>query len=327
MDRQRLFLERYWQLNEKVSSTKEIDYLDVANLVYNLLLDRNKALADLANTKNIPIEFTFSDPKQPYSDLLKIATTAYSLDGFYPPDRVCETTIVTTDREAFFDTPLVKHQGSEYTVAELIRFLTEVAGARHAGEARGDVQVRLASIVDTFGSFPVLTRQVAAIGKVVRDALRPLASDLSTDSDMSDNSESSSHLARLTPEGLETVPGTRVKIDESGRITFSGTKGLTLTGHRATVSAMNALASAKVDYAEALEAIVKLSNHERKALVDKSIKPAELSIPKPDSYTDDQHTALCATFAGSISADRQAKWTRGLTIAGMVVALIVAVVK
>lgn len=158
----------------------EIDYLDVVNLVYNLLLDRNKIVADLANTNNLAFEFAFSDPQQPYSDLLKKAATSYSLDGFYPPDRICNTTIVTADRDTFFETPLVRFQGDKYTVAHLIKFLTEVGGARHAGEARGEVQEKLASLIETFGGVPALTRQVIAIGKVVRDALQPMVNDLNT---------------------------------------------------------------------------------------------------------------------------------------------------
>lgn len=166
------------QLDEKVSSSREIDYLDVANLVYNLLLDRNKAVADLANVNGVEFEFTFSDPEQPYSDLLKTATTSYSLDGFYPPDRICNTTVVTKDRETFFATPLVTFENEKFTVANLIKFLTEVEGARHAGEVRGEVQEKLASIEHTFSGIPALTRQVIAIGKVVRDALKPLVNDL-----------------------------------------------------------------------------------------------------------------------------------------------------
>lgn len=180
MDRQTLFLERMRQLDEKISSSREIDYLDVANLVYNLLLDRNKAVADLANENNIEFQFTFSDPEQPYSDLLKQSTSSFSLDGFYPPDRICNTTIITTNREVFFETPLINYENEKFTVRDLIKFLTEVEGARHAGDARGEIQQKLETIEMTFGGMPALTRQVIAVGKVVRDALMPLVADIGT---------------------------------------------------------------------------------------------------------------------------------------------------
>ena len=170
------------QLDEKVSSIEEIDHLDVANLVYGLLLDREKALADLANKNELVFSLTLSDPEQPYSGIFNSAHASFSLDGFYPPDRICETTIVTTDRETFFATPLEKNDERRFTVAELIKHPTEVAGARHAGGVRGEVQETLDTIEIALGGKPILTRQVIAIGKVVRDALLPLATDVA-DSD------------------------------------------------------------------------------------------------------------------------------------------------
>lgn len=87
---------------------------------------------------------------------------------------------MTTDRDTFFNTPLVKFQDDKFTVKDLIKLLTEVEGSRHAGEARGEAQEKLASITDKFGGVPVLTRQAISIGKVVRDALQPLVDDLKT---------------------------------------------------------------------------------------------------------------------------------------------------
>ena len=111
---------------------------------------------------------------------------------------------------------------------------------------------------------------------------------------------------------------------KAGRAVVSGTGSLKLTGHPATVTVSRALESAGVDYKATLEFIRKLSAHERRALEDKVITPVELKVPKPDGYTDERHVDLCATFSASLRSDSQLRWTRGIAVAGVVVALIAA---
>ena len=106
----------------------------------------------------------------------------------------------------------------------------------------------------------------------------------------------------------------------------SGGAALVLKGHPATVIITKALDSASVDYKATLSAILKFSSHERQALEDKTITPAELNVPKPDGYTDERHADLCASFAASIKSDRQIRWNRGVAVGGVVVGLVGVVI-
>ena len=111
----------------------------------------------------------------------------------------------------------------------------------------------------------------------------------------------------------------------AGSAIVTGTASLKITGHPATVTVSRALDSAGVDYKATLEFIRKLSAHERRALENKVIAPRELKVPKPDGYTDERHTDLCATFAASLRSDSQLRWTRAIAVAGVIVALLAAV--
>lgn len=99
---------------------------------------------------------------------------------------------------------------------------------------------------------------------------------------------------------------------------------LTLTTYPATVSITRALDAAGVDYKATLLAILKLSRHERKALSDKSLTPAELNIPKPDGWTDERTANLCKSFADSITSGSELFWTRVVAVLGIAGTIIAA---
>lgn len=113
-----------------------------------------------------------------------------------------------------------------------------------------------------------------------------------------------------------------VRVELEGAAIHGQAGNLTLRTYPATVTVSQALDSAGVDYKATLQAIRKLTAHERRALEDKVISPAELSVPKPDGYTDERHVNLCATFSTSIRSDTQTRWTRGIAVAGVIVALL-----
>ncbi len=80
---------------------------------------------------------------------------------------------------------------------------------------------------------------------------------------------------------------------------------LSLKRYRATVSVTQALDAAGVDYKGTLKAVLKLGRHERKALTDMTLTPAELAIPAPEGFTAERNADLCKSFADSISSSKE----------------------
>ena len=61
MNREELFIERMDELRTRLDSQKEYDILCAGNLIFQLILDRNKELANLVNTNEINIIYQIAD--------------------------------------------------------------------------------------------------------------------------------------------------------------------------------------------------------------------------------------------------------------------------
>ncbi|RZN80967.1 MAG: hypothetical protein EVB11_11050 [Winogradskyella sp.] len=180
MNREELFLERVNELKERLDSQKEYDILCASNLVFQLILDKNKELANIVNTNDIQIEYSIAESEM-YNNMVKMGMTPdtlHTLDGIYPPKAMTRHKVKTVTLDEFMNTVVIRQHGTDYTVNQVIETVTKVLGARHAGDAWKDYESILAKETAKIGGTHITTRQILGIGYVVYDALLPLYEDV-----------------------------------------------------------------------------------------------------------------------------------------------------
>ncbi len=180
MNREELFIERMDELRTRLDSQKEYDILCAGNLIFQLILDRNKELANLVNTNEIDITYQIADSSE-YSNHLKemgFNQNSWVLDGLYPKHALVKHKLVNLSLQEFLDKEVIMREGNSYTIHQVIETVTKVMGARHAGEPWNEHETILSEETAKFGGAHATTRQILGIGNVVYDALLPLYEDV-----------------------------------------------------------------------------------------------------------------------------------------------------
>lgn len=180
MNREELFIARVDELKQRLDSQKEYDILSAGNLVFQLILDRNKELANMVNTNSIQIEYKIAESKinEILAKMGKVPDTLHELDGIHPPSALTRHTVKTVSLNEFLSTVVIKQGGIDYTIHQVIETVTKVLGARHAGKPFKEYEAVLAKETAKIGGSHITTRQILGIGKVVYDALLPLYEDV-----------------------------------------------------------------------------------------------------------------------------------------------------
>jgi hypothetical protein len=174
MDADRLFLERCQQIENLQQSDREIDLLDMAAHLRQLLLDDAPLVHKVNRSRRIKLKFQVGDFRAPPPDAFTVAMALE--DGLDPETRAPGG----PTKEVNFD-GLIRHvvlylKGRPHSVAEVVQLAANVAGGVHLTENPDKKRALIAKYSSLFalGGLPAGIRQLKAIARVSLRGLAPL---------------------------------------------------------------------------------------------------------------------------------------------------------
>jgi hypothetical protein len=178
MDANRLFIERCDQVAILLESHKELDLLDLAAKLRQLLFDQH-SLADTVNTSPIRLEFRVGEWSEMPPGIPK--PTLWTLeDGLDPETGAPTRGVVVLSRDEFGQYPVAYFQNHPIKVRDVIRYAAHVAGGiHHDPQPQPEYRV-LHALSQSYGigGLPLGVRQLKAIGRVGIRGMRPLIEDV-----------------------------------------------------------------------------------------------------------------------------------------------------
>lgn len=178
MDAERLLLARCKQLAVLVQSNDEVELLDMASLIRQLLFDQH-SLTDSVNKGRNKVNLMFhvgdfSYPPDQYVTLMSLE------DGIDPHTRRPGSPSLSLSRKRFQNHVIAHGAGQQLTIMEAIKFAANVAGGRHHDPYPKDKDKIIASLSKQhrIGGLPFGVRLQKAIARVVLRALDPLIQDV-----------------------------------------------------------------------------------------------------------------------------------------------------
>lgn len=176
MDPDTLFLATLDDLDASaIAGRTSYDLLHVAALLRKLLLDGTSLLDSVNRSRRVKIRF-HANHRQPPDDP---APTSWSIQDGLDPDTAAplrRNNIVELGRDAFLGVTIIVHDGVRLSVADVVRYVANVAGGVHLGTPTGPKEVALASLGQSMrvGGYPPELRSLLSVARVVSKALQPL---------------------------------------------------------------------------------------------------------------------------------------------------------
>jgi hypothetical protein len=179
MDAERLFIQRCERTGELAQSQKEIDMLDLAANLRQLLVD-DYPLVHQANAEN-RLKLTFrvgefrNQPDQ-YTAILALE------DGLDPDTRPPGSPSREVNFNGFMNHRILFLKGKGHSVQDVIQMAANVAGGVHRTDNPSDKQKLIAdySRSVSIGGLPGAIRQLQAIARVALKGLSPLIAAIET---------------------------------------------------------------------------------------------------------------------------------------------------
>lgn len=173
MQAERLFLERCDQIAHRVHSPREIDLLDLASGLRQLLLDGPPLIHKVNRTHRLKLRFRVGNfTLQPD----KFTTVLALEDGLDPDTARPGKPVSEVDLDGLLAHKVIIMRQASHSVAHVIRFAANVAGGVHHDQKPREAQIVLADYSAMFGlgGLPAGIRQLQAIGRVTLKGLSPL---------------------------------------------------------------------------------------------------------------------------------------------------------
>lgn len=183
MDPRVLFLRTLEDLEERIQPGRdEYDLLMVAALLRKLLLDAEPLVVRVNRTHRLRLRFRANKRFPPQNPTPMIWSVQ---DGFDPDTGVPGlANPVDVKIDELLQLPVAYVEGHLIRVGSLIRYLSHVAGAVHAGRPENDLEEaiqRFAVTVQIGGPMSAPVRSLMAIGRVVLAGLAPLREAVATE--------------------------------------------------------------------------------------------------------------------------------------------------
>jgi hypothetical protein len=172
MDAASLFLERCKQIETAMASTNEIELLDLAAHLRQLLIDDTSPLHKVNRERRLKLKFVVGDFRQRpdrYTAILSLE------DGVDPEGRRPGSPQKQVSLGGFLDHAVVYLKGQLRSVGDVIKFAANVAGGvHHATPSDRQKLIHEYSSQFSIGGLPGAIRQLQAIARVALRGLRPL---------------------------------------------------------------------------------------------------------------------------------------------------------
>jgi len=184
MDRRVLFVRTLDQLGEGADTADEYVATRSAGLLRQLLLDAQPLVHALNREHHLKLRFTVTD-----HPLLRKAVeddkpvVRLVMDGVFPETAPPGYGLRTLSLDDWLAHSAGSYRGAEFSVADVIRYLANVAGGIHAGIPTADTDhglVALAGILTVQGMSGV-ARTIRGIVRVTLAGLQPLREAVETD--------------------------------------------------------------------------------------------------------------------------------------------------
>jgi hypothetical protein len=171
-----LFLERYKQIERLLESPREIDLLDLAGILRQLMLD-GTPLIHKVNRFGLKLKFkvgTFRQQPDQYTTFLILE------DGLDPDTRPPNSPTKEVNLDGFLGHKIIATAGILHSVSDVIKLAAHVAGGVHHAENPKGAQKALSEFSNLYrvGGLPSGIRQLKAIGRVTLSGIKPLADAL-----------------------------------------------------------------------------------------------------------------------------------------------------
>ena len=176
MNAEELFIARLAQLRELAASGSEMALFDTARLIRQLLFDQH-SLANTVNINKIKINFQVGV----LSSWRQGMEFQIIEDGLDPPTGRPGRPIIRLNMHGFPKHAVIRTVAGEITIRDVVRYGANIAGGVHHDPAPAPEYMGMHALSNSgffIGGYPVGTRQMAAIGRVVARALDPLKRDI-----------------------------------------------------------------------------------------------------------------------------------------------------
>ena len=173
-----LFLYCLGELDRYVRPRRSpYDYLQIARILRQLLLDRPGPADEVNRHHRIPWEFRVNLARLSKSER-RHAWISVRMDGIDPDTfSIGKANIATLGRDQFLSVEVMSLEGVSITVKDLIRHCANQKGAVHSQRPRTDKDKVLDRVGNAlkFGDIDAATRALVPIGILTLKAIRPLA--------------------------------------------------------------------------------------------------------------------------------------------------------
>lgn len=181
MKKHELFIEVLNDLREKIGSNKPYHIIKATELIRTLLFDKSGPLVDKLNKKyKIKFQFKHCDTRRDLESLEKIGIpipdTYICADGFYPETMPSQEKTIISNRDSFYKTLIMIHEGKEYTVKDVLDHVLYILGGTHHDDPKKEEELILTNLNKhfTIGNISAVVYQIKAISRVVIKSLTEL---------------------------------------------------------------------------------------------------------------------------------------------------------
>ena len=176
MDADDLFLATLDDLASRASAGRSTyDVLQIAGLLRKLLLDDTRLVDAVNRSRRVKYRFRANERQAPGDPSLVFWSIQDGLDpDTAAPFRTNNVRDLTRDK--FLAVTIIVVRGERLTVADVLRYLANVAGAVHIGSPTTSKELALASLASSIqvGGYSPEVRSLLAVARVVTKALQPI---------------------------------------------------------------------------------------------------------------------------------------------------------
>ncbi len=180
MDPDALFLATLDDLDASaIAGRSSYDLLHVAALLRKLLLDGTNLLDATNRSRRLKVRFR-ANQRQPPDDP---PPTSWSIQDGLDPDTAAplrRNSVADLSRDQFLGVTIIVHQDVRLTVADVIRYVANVAGGVHLGTPTEPKEMALASLSASIqvGGYSPELRSLIPVARVVSKGLQPLRASI-----------------------------------------------------------------------------------------------------------------------------------------------------
>jgi hypothetical protein len=196
MDEKDLFLRTLDDLHRSINSSDPYDVLRASALIRQLFLDGGNSLVDIIN-RHYRYRLQFEVVEQVPPQLAGLTPHIWcAIDGIDPRRVPTHLPRVEKSRDGFFSTTVATVDNHEYSIRELVQFVSHIMGGVHSGSVRTEKEQKLSQLQSlyVFSHLPVALMFIRSIGRLILETLKPLAYEVRDLSRFEDCSGISIHL-------------------------------------------------------------------------------------------------------------------------------------